>query len=139
MKSEIDIIIETAKHYNSNNTARKTQPDTCTYMNDKGNMCAVGRCLTDKGMQIFKVFEDKYKSTDTSIESFVGVHGLGEFDNALEEEYRGHDVEFWKHLQYLHDVSSNWDENGITKYGLEMVDSYFGHNAHSMVKEALAR
>ena len=137
MKSKIDIIIETVKHYNSNNTARKAETDNCTYMNEAGAMCAVGRCLTNEGMQIFKAFEDNNLDVNTSVEFFTNVYGMDEFDNALKEEYRGHDVEFWKNLQYLHDSIYYWDENGITERGLDRVDSFFGHNAHTMVKEAL--
>ena len=58
MKSKIDIIIETVKHYNSNNSARKAENGACTYMNEAGAMCAVGRCLTNEGMRRFEAFED---------------------------------------------------------------------------------
>jgi hypothetical protein len=139
MKSKIDIIIETVKHYNSNNTARKAETDTCTYMNEGGAMCAVGRCLTNEGMQIFKAFEHNNVEVNTSVEYFTNVYGMDEFNNALKEEYRGHDVDFWKNLQYLHDATNNWNENGITKYGLGTVDSLFGEDAYVMVKKALAR
>jgi hypothetical protein len=139
MKSKIDIIIETVKHYNSNNTARKAETDTCTYMNENGAMCAVGRCLTNEGMRRFEAFEYINLDVNTGVVYFTNVYGMDEFNDTLKEEYRGHDVEFWKNLQYLHDATNNWDENGITEYGLGTVDSLFGHNAHSMVKEALAR
>lgn len=139
MKSEIDIIIETVKHYNSNNTARNVKTGSCTYMNDDGAMCAVGRCLTNEGMQIFKAFEDNNLDVNTSAAYFINVYGMDEFYDALKEEYRGHDVDFWKNLQYLHDSTSNWNEDGITQSGLERVDSLFGEDAYVEVKKALAR
>lgn len=137
MKSEIDIIIETVKNYNSNNTSKKAETDACTYMNENGAMCAVGRCLTNEGMQIFKAFEDNNLHGNTSVAYFTNVYGMDKFDNALKEEYRGYDLEFWKNLQYLHDSPRNWDEDGITQSGLESVDILFGEDAYSMVKKAL--
>ena len=139
MKTKAEIIIETVKNYNSNNTARKAETNTCTYMNEDGAMCAVGRCLTNEGMQIFKAFEDNNLDGNTSIESFVKAYDMDKFNDALKEEYRGHDVDFWKNLQYLHDAAFNWDENGITQNGLESVYSLFGEDVYTMVKKALAR
>lgn len=138
MKTKAEIIIETVQHYNSKNTARKTETNTCTYMNEAGAMCAVGRCLTNEGMQIFKAFEDNNLDGNTSIESFVKAYDMDKFNDALKEEYRGHDVDFWKNLQYLHDATNNWGENGITEYGLGTVDSLFGEDAYVMVKKAIA-
>ena len=138
MKYKIDIIIETVKNYNSNNTSKKAETDTCTYMNEDGAMCAVGRCLTNEGMQIFKAFEDNNLHVDTSVTYFTQVYDMDKFDNALKEEYCGHDLKFWQNLQYLHDSPHNWDEDGITQSGLEMVDSLFGEDAYTMVKKALA-
>ena len=138
MKYKIDIIIETVKNYNSNNTSKKAETDTCTYMNEDGAMCAVGRCLTNEGMQIFKAFEDNNLHVDTSVTYFTQVYDMDKFDKALKEEYCGHDLKFWQNLQYLHDSPHNWDEDGITQSGLEMVDSLFGEDAYTMVKKALA-
>ena len=138
MKSEIDIIIETVKFYNSSNTAQ-TITGACTYMNEDGDMCAVGRCLSDEGMQVFKEFEARHAQQDTSISGFVNKHGWDKFENALKEEYRGHDTLFWERLQHLHDSKSSWTEDGITEYGLNRIDSMFGHNAYTEVKEALAQ
>lgn len=138
MKSEIDIIIETAKYYNSSNIA-VSGTGACTYMNDDGDMCAVGRCLSEEGMKIFKEFEDKNKFFDTSIQFFIYNRSWSDFENALKEEYRGHDIDFWQKLQQLHDTTRFWDGNGITEYGLQKIDDLFGHNAHTAVKEALAK
>lgn len=136
MKSEIDIIIETAKYYNPSNRAISKR-NTCTYLSESGDMCAVGRCLSEEGMKLFKEFEDKNSACDTSVEYFFKLYGKDGFENALKEEYRGHDIEFWQSLQQLHDSKYSWDENGINDYGFDLIGKIFGHDTLAVVYNAL--
>lgn len=138
MKSKIDIIIETVLQYNSTNRATNDS-DSCTYLSKDGNMCAVGRCLSDEGMCVMKKFENSNAVLDTSINYFIKLHGENDFDKCLKEEYRGHDARFWNDLQNLHDSPSNWSMDGITNIGLYFIGHRFGFDTLSMVKEALAR
>ncbi len=138
MKSEIDIIIETAKYYNSSNTA-VNNIGACTYMNEDGDMCAVGRCLSEEGMKIFKEFEDKNSANDTSVIYFFKLYGKDNFQNALKEEYRGHDIVFWQKLQQLHDSKYSWYEDGINNFGFDLIGKLFGLDKGFLVKEALAK
>ncbi len=109
MKTTTQIIRETIAHYNRN-TLSINEYASCKYLTEDGRMCAVGRCMTETGINLFGTFQgDIYK--------LISKHHLTdeEFDGYLKEEYRGHSVSFWKILQRLHDDDFNWDENGFIR------------------------
>ena len=47
--------------------------------------------------------------------------GRKSLDEVLQKKYHGHKESFWSHLQHLHDLDLNWDNEGITAKGLEEV------------------
>jgi hypothetical protein len=111
-KSKKDIILETAKAYTSQN--RSICPDSrssCLYKSG-ANKCAVGRCLLSKS-RLFKS-----ELNDTPIDNYNET----ELDCELKKEYRGHSIEFWQDVQYLHDQIPFWDLSGLTERGKEHVD-----------------
>lgn len=101
MKSKIEIIEETIAYYEEDPSRRAMIGTSCAYKTDNGNMCAVGRCLTEQGLAFASEFANE-----------SDVYGLYEtnegLDDILKEEYRGHELSFWSDLQSLHDTSSYW-------------------------------
>lgn len=111
-KSKKDIILETAESYNSQN--RSVNPDSsysCLYKSG-ANKCAVGRCLLSKS----KLFKLEYN------ENPVNNYSAIELDCELKKEYRGHSIDFWIDVQFLHDQRNFWDLSGLTEKGKEHVD-----------------
>lgn len=103
MKTKREIIEETIKFYNSNNRAVQDR-STCKYLTDDGKMCAVGRCLTDEDVRNVGDFQG---DVDSLVKAFKSL------DEMLKPEYRGHDQQFWRTLQTLHDDPDNWNEDGF--------------------------
>lgn len=107
MKSKIEIIEETATFYNSNNRSiikDASGEDRCLYNGTEGKQCAFARvCINPTQL----------------IENENASDMLNRFGQSiLKEEYRGHSGNFWDDIQQLHDMSTHWDENGLTEIGL---------------------
>lgn len=111
-KTKKEIILETAKSYNSQNRSLPLgSVYSCLYKSGK-NKCAVGRCLLSKS----KLF--KLEFNDTPVDNYSAI----ELDCELKKEYRGHSINFWRDVQFLHDQSKFWDLSGLTEQGKEHVD-----------------
>jgi len=111
-KSKKEIIIETAESYNSQNRSfSRNSVSSCLYKSGK-NKCAVGRCLLSKS-RLFKL-----EFIDTPVDSFSAI----ELDCELKKEYRGHSIDFWRDVQFLHDQAIFWDLSGLTEKGKDHVD-----------------
>jgi hypothetical protein len=82
----------------------------CLYLTDEGKMCAVGRCMTKKGLERVLVSHPKSSAHDLD-DAFDGI------DKLLKKKYHGQNISFWANLQRLHDNKNWWDENGITENG----------------------
>jgi hypothetical protein len=112
------IVRETVAFYTSKNRAvvESVLPDNhctstqCLYLTDEGKMCAVGRCMTKKGLERVLVSYAKASAHDID-DAFDGI------DKLLKKKYHGQNISFWANLQRLHDNRNWWDENGITEKG----------------------
>jgi hypothetical protein len=109
MKTKHQIIDETVAYYSEDTKRRAVTGQSCHYFQkETGNMCAVGRCANDPqkldGSCYFKTLSAKLSD-----------------EEIFKPEYRGHSVEFWSDLQFLHDENSHWDEKGLTPEGKEYV------------------
>jgi hypothetical protein len=140
MKSKTEIVVETLLHYNLKNRGYNHAEGQCTYLDkDSGNKCAVGRCIQDS--EIEKVFE-REQGYIKATESSPTVSKLAEFfdfDSLLIPEYRGHSLHFWSDLQYLHDSSKMWTEDGfkVDEY-FNCLSSLFGAEVAEAVRVAFA-
>jgi hypothetical protein len=120
------IVRETVAFYTSKNRAavESVDPDNgctstqCLYLTDEGKMCAVGRCMTKKGLELVLVSYLKSSAHDLD-DAFDGI------DKLLKKKYRGQNISFWANLQCLHDNKNWWDENGITEKGKAKVRYLF--------------
>jgi hypothetical protein len=112
------IVRETVAFYTSKNRAavESVRPDNgctstqCLYLTDEGKMCAVGRCMTKKGLEDVLVSHLKSSAHDLD-DAFYGI------DKLLKKKYHGQNISFWANLQRLHDNKNWWDENGINGRG----------------------
>jgi len=112
------IVRETVAFYTSKNRAvvESVRPDNgctstqCLYLTEEGKMCAVGRCMTKKGLGRVLVSYHRASAYDLD-DAFDGI------DKLLKKKYRGQNIWFWANLQRLHDNKNWWDENGITEKG----------------------
>ena len=121
-----EIVRETVGFYNLNNRAAVEKNNLigglstskCEYITPDNKMCAVGRCLTEKGLE--RVMR---KCPDDSAEVVDQTVGL---DNVLKKKYTGHSQLFWFRLQRLHDNKNYWDEKGLNDHGVRQVKDEFG-------------
>lgn len=111
------IVRETVAFYTSKNRAaveKKLDEDCvstqCLYLTEEGKMCAVGRCMTKKGLERVLVSHHRASAHDLD-GAFDGI------DKLLKKKYHGQNIAFWANLQRLHDNKNWWDENGITEQG----------------------
>jgi hypothetical protein len=120
------IVRETVAFYTSKNRAvvETVRPDNgctstqCLYLTEEGKMCAVGRCMTKKGLG--RVLLSYHKASVHDLDdAFDGI------DRLLKKKYHGQNISFWANLQRLHDNKNWWDENGITEKGKEEVRYLF--------------
>ena len=142
MKTKLKIVVETACYYNSGNRGYNGSSGSCTYLNDEGNMCAVGRCMNEGSLQEVSLRERERKNKRASDGLSLAVDGLAKLYNGidilLKPEYRGHDLEFWENMQCLHDNSRAWWDGGLTGHGLKQVEVLFGAEAKEAVEAVLA-
>lgn len=105
MKTKTEIIEETA-HFYSEDVGRRslTRYGGCSYLNDEGNMCAVGRCFTEEGLKEFCNYGNIFTR---------------DMFPYLKEDYRIENYLFWFDLQQFHDNNLNWNEDGLSERGKE--------------------
>ena len=102
MKTKLEIVLEELEFRKTHpicQTLLETGGLVCKYYH-KGNMCAVGRCLSrpkahkDKHMPARELFNISYEAS--RINPIVN-------SKKLKPEYRGHELSFWTDLQQQHD------------------------------------
>ena len=115
-----DILKDTIDYYAKDPAKRRCLTDDGDCMYTWGNNhCAVGRYLR-------KEYQDEaWDSNNESVNELSTLSDDGDFniDWCLVESVHGLDVNFWRNLQNIHDIVSNWEEwsknkDGVRKYGL---------------------
>lgn len=126
--TELEIIDETVEYYSKHPRAVK-ENNYCTYLDEEGNKCAVGRCIDPELFEEFNeylvdLFEESFetyylKSKDPKSEVLwrISVENIKNLDKFLLKPYKGKDSHFWSRLQTLHDLDSYWREDGLSKEG----------------------
>ncbi len=121
--TKIEIIRELFdKHFipNPKNRSLRLYPvdshisSACLYSSEDGKHCAVGMCLTGKALK--RIFTEGLNSKTV----FELYDKLG--PEMFRKEYQGHELNFWKDLQQLHDNQEYWDDEGITDFGRDRYD-----------------
>lgn len=105
--TKAEIIDETVAFYSEDPEGRRAvdEDGVCQYVVPKsGCRCAVGRCMTKRGVARAQRQQD---ATSGSLWSLV--RKFGDLDCLLFARYRGHGVGFWAEVQTLHDGSESWN------------------------------
>jgi len=117
-----EIVRETVEFYSNN--ARSIRPSgMCSYENESGSRCAVGRCIEEDCMGLVRDTEEN--KGEFAIEVFQDKVGVS-LEECLQEKYRGHNLSFWKILQILHDNNTFWNKRTLTEEGKKFIDEEFG-------------
>jgi hypothetical protein len=118
-KAKAEILKETIEFYGADPINRRSvvrnEAGTilgCLYNGPNGTHCGVGRCLKPEILQ--KIGFDTISGTDNK--STVSTL-MDNYSNIFKEEYSGHDLFFWHHIQSLHDSDINWNTKGLTETG----------------------
>lgn len=143
MKSKAEIVVETLLHYNINNRGYNRAEGQCTYLDkSSGNKCAVGRCIQDSEIEKVSEFEQQcLNQGDGSPSAAKLAANFNDLDYLLSPEYRGHDYAFWGHLQFFHDSSYMWNEDGFDVFdrSLNHITRLFGEEVAEAVRVAFAK
>lgn len=112
--TKIEIIDETVAFYSADPSRRAIKNTTCMYSTGIGpeeKRCAFGRCMTEDAVNQHGDFQGS-------------VHSLARekapLDDLLLPQYHGHDGDFWRRLQRLHDYPRYWDIKHSEMLALEI-------------------
>ena len=111
----LDILNETAQHYNSNN--RSNQNGKCTYIPldpTKSEGCAIGRKLPKTSLAL--IVEENCNDK--------GIEVLLSKEIPLGTTFEGMSGNFLRRLQRLHDLDENWTDGGLSPQGKLKLDSF---------------
>jgi len=115
--TKVEIIEETLNEY-QDASKRARDGNMCKYTAENGNMCAVGRCMIPGS--VIKRSELEIGDEGVAMSDFVGGVGrVGNLEEILKPEYRGHDWTFWGDLQNLHDDTIFYADGKMNDRGRE--------------------
>jgi hypothetical protein len=126
----VALLKELTSDYNIGN--RSVESNTCRYKNHLGNMCAVGRCLTEEALNDFHDQEVARTFAITNLPAII-TEKYSSFDSMFQEKYQGIHVQVWSFLQSLHDEDDHWDENGLSDVGAIAILNTLGTKIHNEV------
>lgn len=124
MKTYLDIIEDTVEYYFTHNRGLYDiyrALSGCVYINDKGDMCAIGRYAKDPqaleniGGDLSQIC-DHFLNLDNDDDLDLNLY-IKECKNLLKEKILKEEVShlnsyyFWKTLQQFHDNTNNWIRN----------------------------
>jgi hypothetical protein len=127
----VGLIKETIYYYNYGN--RSVEGTSCKYQSNTGNMCAVGRCLTEDALKDFHEMEKTTLAFAITKLPATIADKYSDFDSMFRERYHGIHKYVWSFLQSLHDEDSNWDGNGLTSCGEAEILDNLGTKIHNDV------
>jgi hypothetical protein len=126
----VSLVKETIHYYNYGN--RSVDGTHCKYQSNAGNMCAVGRCLTEEALKDFHDHEVGTVFAITNLPAII-TDKYTSFDSMLQEKYQGIHEQVWSFMQGLHDEDENWDYNGLSSNGEQEILNALGTKIHKDV------
>lgn len=115
-KTKREIIDETVKAYTLDTLARDNM-GLCQYLTPSGRKCAVGRCCREPK----NYWKGVVGTIRVDLSAFGKPDAVLDLEAELKPEYRGHELDFWRDLQRLHDSKGNWVQSGLSPEGEEFV------------------
>ena len=114
-----EILEKVAATYTLQTRSLKLNSDTsCLYVGLEGRRCGVALFCKQDDVTLGRLTEmDRDCSPGVSDFDF----SKWKLDDLLEEEAKGHELEFWSDVQYFHDEKRNWNEDGLTERGKEFL------------------
>lgn len=120
--SKEEIIRETVDFYSADTSRRSYVVDEgCTYNSENGTHCAFGRCM----LPMYQEQGTNLISNDWPIHIMLENNNITNHDEVLQEQYKGHDLNFWREIQILHDNNKYWGENILTSKGFEAIKQLY--------------
>lgn len=123
--TKAQIIKETVDFYAVDPDARRSvlrdsqgYLESCLYNGPNNTHCGLGRCLTLKALEL--IGENKTLNK-ASTDGLVRNLQVNELDDLIQEQYKGHSIGFWTHIQQLHDGDRYWDKTGLSERGISNV------------------
>jgi len=113
--TKLDVLNDFEEHYGSHPERRAVAvgTDDCLMIDDEGQRCAFSRWVNDDS----RLIDEGIISNATGL---LNTHST----DILKEEVRHiDDVSFWQELQHLHDMNSNWDQDGLSVHGQRTLNS----------------
>ncbi len=101
----LEYLDEVANYYNTGNRSVSINGESCVYDDGKGHQCAIGRRLSPE-------LRTKFDQRDSY---FTVIHYIF---NELPENLKIYGQEFLSILQSLHDRNANWNDKGLSEYGI---------------------
>lgn len=122
--SKLEILTNLVSFYSEDPYNRRCQDDAgnAVYNGRNGKHCAIGQCLLDE-------YRNKGRGlhgNSGTFDELMAYQNQTNLDEMLDEEYRGHEIEFWEQVQHLHDRDFHWTETGLSEDG---------HNKIKQIKE----
>ena len=116
----IELIDQTVEYYKTHD--RGLTKTGCGYLTDEGSMCAVGRCLSQYGLENYGQFP---RGVDSLICSMIDDSNAPTL--CFKPEYHNLiDSPLFCYLQRLHDDTRNWNKtkngNDLTTKGKKVVN-----------------
>ena len=125
-KTPAEVIQETIDFYHSGNRSLKENGNCAYLVETTGTMCAVGRCLSEKGLSDFH--NKEINNAANSVQDMMVI-----FPNSFKEEYKNISLRVWAILQTMHDDPSLWNNKGLNYEGEYYVKSNFSKYAHLII------
>lgn len=127
----ISLIKETIANYNEGN--RASTGTACNYKTEAGNMCAVGRCLTEDALTEFHALEVGRGTFGIENMPSTLTEKYPCFDSMFQEKYQGVHIKVWDVMQGLHDYDEHWDAEGLAEDGKKFILENLGTEIYNEV------
>ena len=117
----LEIVDETVDFYAEDPSRRAADPvdNSCCYRTEDGRRCAFGRVMKEDVLDTVDAPLTMAMKISRLVTHFATKkEGTGiSHDDLLQKPYRGLPLHFWRAVQFLHDMESNWGVEGLTECG----------------------
>ena len=127
-----EALMDAVRFYGENTERRSCDGNNRFYLSNSGKKCAVGRLIKEEHEEFFRIFDNEdvcgsFEAVVHAYQRLEAINGrtLSENEAVGELTIVGDatlmDINF---LQNFHDEDPNWDENGLTPFGVQTIGEY---------------